>query len=575
MKHSVFGIYTLALLLMLVACKQKDLFPDSSGRIYALKADTVKLMPGRNRMQISFAVPDQKITKVKIYWNDKKDVKELPVNALAGAAKITAIIEGLEEKTYDFEIVTYDAAGNTSIPVKATGTVLGANFESSLQNRDIKEIRYDDNAATLYWAQGNNEVQTQVTYTINNNSKAKFIVPTGSNITVLPDFKPEDIFTTIEHKTAYLPENTIDTFYAKAKVDTVITGTIRALANAKGVKFGSLITYGLIANNNPPNDTYQKICLETFNTGQILWWAPSNWQQAAGTSNFSVSNFVINWSKTNYNHVFATLITGRDVYEPLWFLNGSFTPAQMDDLLKNLVKDYMESNDNKSKADVWGVTNELFTSEGLYNTMKWNDMGWEDDASGLTGPDKINARHPVFIGKALQYCRQYTNALLEIRDHNVEFNTSASPYYHKHKAFYQLIKHLKAKGYPIDVAGIQAHYYIGREMPGGMEQYKQSLQKFKAAGVKVYFTELDLATTITGGVRPPWTNELAEQQKQDYYNIVKAAYEAGVDYISLWGVKDNNDINWRWDQHPLLYDENYNKKPAYFGVQKALFDLKK
>ncbi len=257
---------------------------------------------------------------------------------------------------------------------------------------------------------------------------------------------------------------------------------------------------------------------------------------------------------------------------PDWFKNGTFTPAEMDVLLKNLVKEFMETNDNKNKVDIWGVANEVFNNEGTYVNMKWNDMGWEDDASGLTGTDKINLKHPMFIGKAFEYSRQMTKALLELRDHDFEYDTPGSAYYNKHKAYYQLLKHLKAKGYPVDVVGIQAHYAIGNGVAGGYDQFKKTIQKFKATGTQVYLTELDVISNKVNSVIPPWTNALAEQQKNDYYNVVKAAIDGGVNLISLWGVRDNNDPGWRFGQAPLLYDENYNRKPAYYGVQKALFE---
>src|SRR5690606_36827103 len=109
-------------------------------------------------------------------------------------------------------------------------------------------------------------------------------------------------------------------------------------------------------------------------------WGPTRWSRDS-PSNFNDVNAVINWSEGKFDKIFVHLILGRDVYMPAWFNEGTFTPTEMDDLMKSLVRELMESNDNKSKVDIWNVANELFNGDGTYRTMKWNEMGREDDAS--------------------------------------------------------------------------------------------------------------------------------------------------------------------------------------------------
>src|SRR5690606_22340000 len=117
-----------------------------------------------------------------------------------------------------------------------------------------------------------------------------------------------------------------------------------------------------------------------FNIGQAAWGA-TRWSKDA-PSNFNDANAVINWSRSRFDKVTLIGLVGPNNYMPAWFRNEAFTPQEMDDLLKNLINEIMESNDNKSKVDVWCVANELFNENGTYRNMKWNDMGWEDDESG-------------------------------------------------------------------------------------------------------------------------------------------------------------------------------------------------
>ena len=90
------------------------------------------------------------------------------------------------------------------------------------------------------------------------------------------------------------------------------------------------------------------------------------------------------------------------------------------------------------------------------------------------------------------------------------------------------------------------------------------IRKYKKIGLDVYLTEVDF-----GRKKVPWTPELAEKQKQEYKKIMTVALKEGVDQVHFWGLKDN-DENWRRDENPLLYDENLNPKPAYYGVKEAL-----
>src|SRR5690606_20362594 len=113
-------------------------------------------------------------------------------------------------------------------------------------------------------------------------------------------------------------------------------------------------------------------------------------------------------------------------------------------------------------------------------------------------------------------------------------------YYTKYKAFFQLLKHLKATNRPVDVVGVQGHMIIGKAMTTGTAEnmrgdvsaasydgFKRALKKYKDAGFQVYLTELDIVSPTPNSQLQPWTNELAEQQRKDYYNIVKTALEGG------------------------------------------------
>jgi len=590
--HRICLFVLACIFLALNACKRDEPLFKGDKRIYSNKADSAMSYVGKNRLKISFTAPDTSIVNATIFWNDRKDSLAIPISKTADTDTVSTLIEPLDEGDYVFEIITSDAKGHRSIPVKVSGKVYGSQYIQSLANRPIRDIFYEDGAAVILWEHAAPaEVTTEVTYTDVDNVEHKKQVPAVADSTKLLNLKPETLATAIQYHTAYVPDLAIDTFFADSKTQTVITGNLKNLANAKNILFGSLISFGRsgvtdgVIYDGSPNGIYTDFCNGEFNVGQATW-GPSRWS-ITGPSDFNEVNAVINWSKQQYDKVMAMLIVGPNNYMPSWFTTGNFTPEEMDVMLKNLITEIMNSNDNKSKVDVWCVANELFNEDGTYRTMKWNDMGWEEDASGLTGNDQINLKHPVFVGKAFQYCRELTNALLELRDYGIENNDPQNPFLFKYKAFYQLVKHLQATNRPLDVVGIQSHIMIGKgtavgtaanmnaDVPAqGYDGFKQAIKRYKESGLDVYLTELDIVSLLKSGQPQPWTAALATQQKTDYYNIIKAAVESGVNLISLWGARDNNDIGWRLDQSPLLLDQYYHRKPAYYGVQKALFDLK-
>ena len=311
-----------------------------------------------------------------------------------------------------------------------------------------------------------------------------------------------------------------------------------------------------------------EIANREFNVITATWYPEWGGWTGAGQYNFTKVNDIINWSENNGKTTIFHMFVGQDKYLPTWFKNGTYSNFEMDNLLKDLIYQTLESNNNKTKLNIINVANELFNSDGTYRAMKWNQMGWEADASGLSGDDKVNTQHPVFIGKAFQYCRDKSPAKLELRDYGVTSTDATWGGVAKHKAFYQLIKHMQAKGYPLDAVSEQAHANVGCAVN---PTFQANLQKFKATGLEVYLSEVDCG--VSGKYcYLTWDETAKTKQQADFQKIVTQGLNAGVSVINFWGTNDG-DPSWRTNEHHLLFDANGNPKPAYYGVQTALQNL--
>lgn len=326
------------------------------------------------------------------------------------------------------------------------------------------------------------------------------------------------------------------------------------------------------------NHAKQNIFKREFNIGQATCYPA--WFTWTGLKQYDFTQFnnSVNWLYNNNFAIVAHLLAGPDRYYPDWFKNTSYSKAQLEDILEDNIRATITSNGNANKVDYWNVVNEALIWNGNYYDndsdvkCKFQNMGYEADKSGLA--DKVHTQHPIYIRKAFEYARKYTNKKLELRDNSAEFENSGNVNRdRKAKAFYQLVKHLVNSGVPIDAVGLQGHFKLDKTYV--WDDLKLTIQKYKDLDLEVYLTEVDYADEFIdvnkdGIDDGPWTPEKAQIQKQEYKSMIQAAAEGGVKWICFWGIRDNFNINWLYNRDPMLFAEDLTTKPAYYGVQAGL-----
>ncbi|KDQ50862.1 glycoside hydrolase family 10 protein [Jaapia argillacea MUCL 33604] len=161
---------------------------------------------------------------------------------------------------------------------------------------------------------------------------------------------------------------------------------------------------------------------------------------------------------------------------------------------------------------------------------------------------------PNYIELALQTARLADpHAKLYINDYSIEGVNNKSD------AMLALVQNLTAKGL-LDGIGFESHFIVG-ELPTDM---LENMQRFVAAGVEVAITELDIRMTT-----PPTEADILQQAKDYAYVVSVCKTVAKCPGISTWGITDM--YSWIPSTFPgqgyaLLYDDNYNTKPAYTSV---------
>ena len=126
-----------------------------------------------------------------------------------------------------------------------------------------------------------------------------------------------------------------------------------------------------------------------------------------------------------------------------------------------------------------------------------------------------------------------------------------------------------------------------------MEYIEQSIKEFSALGIQVAFTELDLSVlpnpagrvnsadiiqTATYNARiNPYTNGLPDSMEERLATAYASLfglflkYKENISRVTFWGVHDghswlNNFPVPGRTNYPLLFDRQYNPKPAFYKV---------
>jgi hypothetical protein len=121
-------------------CKEiDDSFKDfvvPGGIVYPQKVVNPMVNSGYQRIKISWLRgADPSVTKARIFWNNYNDSIEVIIPSVGDT--ISVIINDLPEGLYSFFIITYDDAGNSSVPQEVLGNVYGENHLSILRNRPV------------------------------------------------------------------------------------------------------------------------------------------------------------------------------------------------------------------------------------------------------------------------------------------------------------------------------------------------------------------------------------------------------------------------------------------------------
>ncbi|MFE0725935.1 endo-1,4-beta-xylanase [Streptomyces rochei] len=305
---------------------------------------------------------------------------------------------------------------------------------------------------------------------------------------------------------------------------TEAADTLGSAAAAQGRYFGTAVAAGHLGEAD-----YAATLDREFNSAtpenEMKWDAT---EPSRGTFTFSAADRVVDHARAQGMDVRGhTLVWHSQLPSWVGALGAADLRAAMNDHIDQVMGRY------KGQIHSWDVVNEAF----------------QDGGSGArrSSPfqDKLG---DGYIEEAFRTARSADPAAkLCYNDYNTDGVNAKST------AVYTMVKDFKARGVPIDCVGFQGHFNNNSPVPADL---RANLQRFADLGVDVQITELDIEGSGTA-------------QADAYARVVDACL--AVDRctgITVWGVTDK--YSWRSGGTPLLFDGNYEAKPAYDAVLAAL-----
>jgi hypothetical protein len=213
----ILNIFSFLCILTLVAACDKftDIHQDfiKDGEIiYAVKPDSVVFIAGKERLMMRLWMENaHNVKQVVVSWNSGQDSLVVPVTFKTGRDSIEVLLNGLEEKSYSFNIYSVDNFGNRSLTYTQFGSAFGSTYAEFLGNRRVKKTTLTEREGVIDWfAPAEGMIINEVTFTSRQGNDTLVRIPSTAFSVAIN----AGAGATFRYRSLYIPqEESIDTFY--------------------------------------------------------------------------------------------------------------------------------------------------------------------------------------------------------------------------------------------------------------------------------------------------------------------------------------------------------------------------
>jgi endo-1,4-beta-xylanase len=228
----------------------------------------------------------------------------------------------------------------------------------------------------------------------------------------------------------------------------------------------------------------------------------------------------------------------------------------------------------RGRIFAYDVVNEAFT-DGNFQAMTPPRLRGSDpadamdpnNANGNSGNDSPFRRliGEDYIDRAFIAANAADpDAKLFYNDYNAD---GAGP---KSDAIYAMVQGMVQRGIPIHGVGLQMHLGLNAGGNTSPEAIATNMQRIADLGLEVHITELDVS--MCGGMMGGDVETRRQRQRERLASITQTCLaQPACTALTVWGVGDAD--SWRDAEcgsggrsEPVLFDSNYARKDAYYGV---------
>ncbi|SEM93663.1 endo-1,4-beta-xylanase [Lihuaxuella thermophila] len=304
--------------------------------------------------------------------------------------------------------------------------------------------------------------------------------------------------------------------------------SLRELAKKKNLLIGTSLRHWPFTREHK----YREILYREFNTITIEnAMKIENIHPQPDHYNFSESDLLVDFASDHQMKVRGhTLVWDKGL--PTWITEGKYSKEETKRILKEHIQ--MIVSHYKGKVFAWDVVNEAFHDDGTYRDNFW-----------------FRSIGPEYIELAFRWAHEADpDALLFYNDYNNEGSNAKSD------TIYQMISDFKKRGVPIHGVGFQLHTAIDQKPD--LKAISKNMKRLADLNIQVHITELDVKVNKKQAA----TKEAWDQQAEIYGDLLKTCLSASnCKAFIMWGFTDRH--SWLEEYSPLIFDKNYNPKPAY------------
>lgn len=320
------------------------------------------------------------------------------------------------------------------------------------------------------------------------------------------------------------------------------TITLRELADKANFLLGAAVSIRPFENDKAYYETIARECniivAENAFKQSEIWTAPYEYDFTdtdklvayAGEKNLQLRGHTLVW------HGMC----------PRWLYEGSFTRDEMAAMLEIYIKTVVGRY--SGAIDSWDVVNEAIDDDT--NTHRQKSI-W------------VKTFGPEFIDMAFHWAHEADpDTKLYYNDYSIE---AINP---KSNAVYDLVAGLLQRGVPIHGVGFQYHMISGDY---STQDFYDNFDRFGKLGLETMVTEADIRIKNEDYANP---EEALKTQAAHYKEMISLCRESlNCRGALIWGITDK--YSWvpgffKGTDNALIFDREYNPKPAYYAISDAL-----